>query len=180
MTTLTCLISSLQMAHGQSLPTPSEQFGNPDSGALPSFRKHVIPLLGVRGCNGRECHGSFAGKGDFQLSLFGYDFDKDHKEIARDEDEIRIDKENPANSLVLLKPTMQKKHKGKLRFKKGSWEYLLLLSWIENGAKNDAQSTPEFDRLEVHPESIGFNDSKQTRQLKVIGYWKAGPAEDVT
>ncbi|SVA94008.1 uncharacterized protein METZ01_LOCUS146862, partial [marine metagenome] len=82
LTALACLISTLPAAQAQSLPTPSERFGDPASGAAPSFRKHVIPLLSVRGCNGRECHGSFAGKGGFQLSLFGYDFDKDHKEIA--------------------------------------------------------------------------------------------------
>ena len=96
----------LVAAQADALPTPSERFGDPGSGEVPSFRKHIVPLLGVRGCNGRECHGSFAGKGDFQLSLFGYDFDKDHKEIVKDEDEIRVDKSNPANSLLLLKPTM--------------------------------------------------------------------------
>ena len=180
LTALACLISTLATVQAQSLPTPSERFGDLASGAVPSFRKHVIPLLGVRGCNGRECHGSFAGKGDFQLSLFGYDFDKDHKEITRDEDEIRTDKENPANSLILLKPTMQEKHKGKLRFKKGSWEYQLLLTWIKNGAENDAQSTPEFDRLEVQPGSIEFTNSNQTRQLQVIAHWRDGTAEDVT
>ncbi|MDP6796028.1 MAG: hypothetical protein QGG00_11620, partial [Verrucomicrobiota bacterium] len=120
-------------AQANRLLPPSERFGVSGTGEAPSFRKHVSPLLGVRGCNGRECHGSFAGKGDFRLSLFGYDFDKDHREIVRDEDEIRIDHETPADSLILLKPTMQEKHKGKLRFEKGSWEYQLLLSWIKNG-----------------------------------------------
>ena len=180
LTVLAGLVSAFAAAQAEPLRTPSERFGDPASGAVSSFRKHVIPLLGVRGCNGRECHGSFAGKGDFQLSLFGYDFDKDHKEIVRDEDEIRVDKENPANSLILLKPTMQEKHKGKLRFKKGSWEYQLLLSWVKNGAENDAQSTPEFDRLEVRPSLIEFTDSNQTRQLQVIVHWRDGTAEDVT
>ena len=85
-TVLAGLVSALVAAQAEPMLTPSERFGDPASGAVPSFRKHIIPLLGVRGCNGRECHGSFAGKGDFQLSLFGYDFDKDHKEIVRDED----------------------------------------------------------------------------------------------
>ena len=116
-------------------PTPSQRFGNEANGEVASFRKHVIPLLGVRGCNGRECHGSFSGKGGFQLSLFGYEFDKDHEEIVRDEDEIRVNRDLPENSLILMKPTMQEKHKGKLRFEKDSWEYRLLLSWIKDGAK---------------------------------------------
>ena len=176
----TTFATALVAAQADALPTPSERFGDPGSGEVPSFRKHIVPLLGVRGCNGRECHGSFAGKGDFQLSLFGYDFDKDHREIAQDEDEIRVDKSNPANSLLLLKPTMQEKHKGKLRFKKGSWEYQLILKWIENGAENDAKTTPAFDRLEVRPGSIEFTGHNQARQLQVIVHWRDGSAEDVT
>ena len=43
-----------------------------------SFRRHVVPLMARSGCSGRECHGSFSGQGGFQLSLFGYDFEKDH------------------------------------------------------------------------------------------------------
>ena len=45
----------------------------------PSFRRHVVPLLGKLGCNGRACHGSFQGRGGFRLSLFGYDFKMDHQ-----------------------------------------------------------------------------------------------------
>ena len=176
----TTFATALVAAQADALPTPSERFGDPGSGEVPSFRKHIVPLLGVRGCNGRECHGSFAGKGDFQLSLFGYDFDKDHKEIVKDEDEIRVDKSNPANSLLLLKPTMQEKHKGKLRFKKGSWEHQLILKWIENGAENDAKTTPAFGRLEVRPGSIEFTARNQARQLQVIVHWRDGSAEDVT
>ena len=65
----------------------------------PSFRRHVIPLLGRAGCSARECHGSFSGQGGFQLSLFGYDFDADHKELTQDTDggegEARV---NPADA----------------------------------------------------------------------------------
>lgn len=30
---------------------------------VPNFRKHLVPLLGKLGCNGRACHGSFQGQG---------------------------------------------------------------------------------------------------------------------
>ena len=164
----------------KSLPTPSQRFGGEANGEVASFRKHVVPLLGVRGCNGRECHGSFSGKGDFQLSLFGYEFDKDHEEIVRDEDEIRVNRDQPENSLILMKPTMQEKHKGKLRFEKDSWEYRLLLSWIKDGAKNDSKLTPEFERLEIVPPSLRFTESGQTQRLQAIVHWKDGSIEDVT
>jgi hypothetical protein len=34
-----------------------------------SFRRHVVPLMARSGCSGRECHGSFQGRGGFMLSL---------------------------------------------------------------------------------------------------------------
>ena len=116
----------------------------------------------------------------FQLSLFGYDFDKDYKEIASNEEGLRADKDNPENSLLLLKPTMQEKHRGKLRFKRESWEYQLLLNWIKNGAVNDSNKTPSFDRLEVKPSSIQFTKHNQEQKLKVIVHWKDGSKEDIT
>jgi hypothetical protein len=177
---LTVVMAIIAAPQAEPLPTPSQRFGGEANGEVASFRKHVIPLLGVRGCNGRECHGSFSGKGGFQLSLFGYEFDKDHKEIVRDEDEIRVNRDQPENSLFLMKPTMQEKHKGKLRFEKDSWEYRLLLSWITDGAKNDSKLTPEFERLEIVPPSLRFTESGQSQRLQAIVHWTDGSIEDVT
>ncbi|HSI12806.1 MAG TPA: DUF1549 and DUF1553 domain-containing protein [Chthoniobacter sp.] len=150
----------------------------------PSFRRHVIPLLSRSGCSGRECHGSFAGQGGFRLSLFGYDFEADHKALTQDtggdEGEVRVNLKDPAKSLLLLKPTAQVKHKGKERFKKDSWEYNLLLRWITAGAKDDAAQAPEFERLEVIPKEVVFQSAGQKVQVKVLAHWKNGTAEDVT
>src|SRR5947209_2805513 len=103
--------------------TPGEQHLQPASvrwsklemAEPPSFRRHVIPLMSRLGCSGRECHGSFSGQGGFQLSLFGYDFEKDHREITADEeDRIRVDLKQPLTSLILTKPSLDgEKHKGK-------------------------------------------------------------------
>ena len=109
---LTTVMAIIAAPQAKSLPTPSQRFGGEANGEVANFRKHVIPLLGVRGCNGRECHGSFSGKGGFQLSLFGYEFDKDHEEIVRDEDEIRVNRDHPENSLILMKPTGRVSHTG--------------------------------------------------------------------
>lgn len=167
-------------AQAETMQTPSQRFGQADSSEAPSFRQHIIPLLGVRGCNGRECHGSFAGKGDFQLSLFGYDFDKDHAELVAKDEGPRTDKDAPKQSLLLLKPTMQEKHRGKLRFKKDSWEYNLILNWIKNGAVNDSKTTPEFDRLEVKPSALHFSKTGESQKLQVIVHWQDGSSEDIT
>ncbi len=59
-------------------PPVDQRFGTA-SEETPDFQKHVSPLLGRLGCNGRACHGSFQGQGGFRLSLFGYDFKADHE-----------------------------------------------------------------------------------------------------
>lgn len=171
-----------EIQSGQSaLDTPQTRFASLAQSDEPSFRRHVVPLLSRTGCSGRECHGSFSGQGGFQLSLFGYDFDQDHKEITADlDDGVRIDSQNPEASLILLKPTMQEKHKGKERFKNGSWEYNLLLKWILAGAKNDAATIPDFDRLEVLPKEIVFRTAGEAVQLRILAHWKDGSVEDIT
>ena len=50
----------------------SERFTDVRGAEVPDFQRHVVPLIGRLGCNGRSCHGSFQGQGGFQLSLFGY------------------------------------------------------------------------------------------------------------
>jgi hypothetical protein len=165
------------------LRSASQRFDSLEKAESPSFRRHVVPLVSRAGCNSRECHGAFSGQGGFSLSLFGYDFENDHREMTKDadggEDMVRIDAQNPDQSLLLLKATMQTKHKGKQRFAKGSWEYNLMLKWIADGAKNDSEETGVFDRLEVLPKEIVFKKPGESIQLKVVAYWKDGTFEDV-
>ena len=165
----------------ETLATPSQRYAKADTEESVSFRRHVIPLFSRAGCSGRECHGAFAGQGGFSLSLFGYDFAKDHKEIVADEEDgERVDLDNPAQSLVLRKPTMEERHKGKERIKKGSWEYNMVLKWIKEGAKIDVEETGAFGRLEVFPKEIVFAKKGEMVQLKVICHWADGTVEDVT
>ena len=166
----------------EKLPTAEQRFGGKTEEAeSPSFRRHVVPLASKLGCSGRECHGSFQGRGDFQLSLFGYDFGKDHKAITDDsENRIRVDFENPAKSLFIQKPLKQVKHKGGEIYDEGSWEHNVMLKWIQDGAKLDVEETGAFDRLEVFPKEFVGKQVGDTMQLKVLAYWKDGTVEDVT
>ena len=166
----------------EKLPTAEQRFGGKTEEAeSPSFRRHVVPLASKLGCSGRECHGSFQGRGDFQLSLFGYDFGKDHKAITDDsENRIRVDFENPAESLFIQKPLKQVKHKGGEIYDEGSWEHNVMLKWIQDGAKLDVEETGAFDRLEVFPKEFVGNKVGDTMQLKVLAYWQDGTVEDVT
>ena len=157
--------------------TVIERFKNlADADAPADFQRHVAPLLGRLGCNGRSCHGSFQGQGGFQLSLFGYDFKADHKALLTDG---RVDVESPDESLVLTKPTDEDNHEGGLRYEKGSWQFNLLSSWIKSGAAAP-ESIHKLDRLVVEPAELRLQDPDKTVELRALAHWADGTVEDVT
>src|SRR5665213_1053002 len=171
------------IASVSNLPTPSQKFGDLQKAQDPSFRRQVIPLLARAGCSARECHGSFQGRGGFQLSLFGSEWEQDFIQLTQKkggEDEIRVNLKDPAQSLILLKPTLQMKHKGKLRFKKDSWQYNMLLKWIQGGIKDDSAATGELKRLEVSLSDLFFAKSGAAIHLRVLALLIVGTVEDVT
>lgn len=178
------LLTGSVFAKDAPLRTAEQRFASLAAAEEPSFRRHIVPLVSRAGCNGRECHGSFQGRGGFKLSLFGYDFEKDLEQMTvkddGDEKQVRISREHPEKSLLLLKATNQEAHKGKERFKKGSWEYNLMLKWIQTGAKSDVEATGEFDRLEISPKEIVFKKPGEKVQIRVLAHWKDGTVEDVT
>ncbi|GAB4152613.1 MAG: hypothetical protein Tsb009_28590 [Planctomycetaceae bacterium] len=155
--------------------TPLEARIQTDKKLVPDFQRHVIPLLGRLGCNGRSCHGSFQGQGGFRLSMFGYDFAMDHKNLRE-----RIDLKSPAKSLVLNKPTSEDEHGGGLRLHAGSWEQNVLHRWIVGGAKGVPANSARFVRLEVTPREIVFQKIGETVQLRAVSVWSDGSREDVT
>src|SRR5437868_6166756 len=119
-------------ARGADVVSPARvRFAAPDSQETPDFRRHVVPLLGRLGCNGRACHGSFQGQGGFRLSLFGYDFQADHQALTAGE-EPRVNVKSPLESLMLYKPTHEDEHGGGRRMEIGSWQYNLIQRWIES------------------------------------------------
>jgi hypothetical protein len=124
------------------LDSPTVRF-TAESNEAPDFQRHVVPLLGKLGCNGRACHGSFQGRGGFRLSLFGYDFESDHDELSG-----RTDSETPANSLMLQKPLAQIDHEGGQRFESNSWQHRLLLNWIRADAPRRSKDAPTLTGLE--------------------------------
>ncbi|MEQ1902846.1 MAG: DUF1549 and DUF1553 domain-containing protein [Pirellulaceae bacterium] len=145
---------------------------------VPDFQKHVSPLLGRVGCNGRACHGSFQGQGGLRLSLFGYDFDADHQALLA-EGSGRIDLETADESLILTKPTDAEDHGGGERFKPDSWQYNLLKAWITNGAKNTSEPM-QLVKLDVQPARLTFAEFSEQTNLKVTAVWADGTGEDVT
>jgi hypothetical protein len=154
--------------------------GQPPKGQeVPDFQRHVTPLLGRLGCNGRACHGSFQGQGGFQLSLFGYDFKADYEALLKQESG-RVNTANCEESLILAKPIDADMHEGGKRFEQGGWEYWVLRRWIEAQAPYDAKKVQRIERLEVTPAELRFTDAGETQYLRAIAHWEDGSAEDVT
>jgi len=163
----------------QPLLPVTERFKAKEIEEVPSFQRHVIPLVSRMGCNARACHGSFQGRGGFRLSLFGYDFKADHDAML-DEESPRIDLADPAASLVLAKPTDEFNHEGGKRYDRDGWEYRLLSNWINAGAPFDENQLDELVELVVTPSEIIFSGQGKTEQLTVMAVWKDGSEEDVT
>jgi len=148
------------------------------SDEVPDFQRHIGPLLGRLGCNGRACHGSFQGRGGFQLSLFGYDFKADHAALLA-EGTGRVDAVEVEESLILAKPTDADMHEGGKRMDSGSWQYSVLQKWIAEGTPF-TEKLQTLENLEVTPSEILFSASVTKTPLKVIAHWADGTKEDVT
>jgi hypothetical protein len=144
-----------------------------------SFRNHVIPMMTKIGCNSGACHGALAGKGGFKLSLRGYDPAADHFVMTRQALGRRVDKLEPARSLVLLKPTMAVSHGGGQKIDVGSPDYQVLADWIASGAPGPRPEDVRIQRLEVMPPTAVLKP-KDTLQVLVQAWYSDGHSEDVT
>src|SRR6187401_2713225 len=140
-------------AEAEAMAPIKERYANADVTEEPNFQRHISPLIGRLGCNGRSCHGSFQGRGGFRLSLFGYDFQADHDELLKG-DPLRANKDKPLESLILTKPTDADMHEGGLRFKQDGWEYYVFRRWLEAGAKFEEDKVQKLVNLEVTPAEI--------------------------
>ncbi|MCA9176774.1 MAG: DUF1549 domain-containing protein, partial [Planctomycetales bacterium] len=159
-------------------PSIARRLADSAADVSPDFQRHVLPMLGRLGCNGRSCHGSFQGRGGFRLSMFGYDFAADLEAMTAGE-EPRVSKDKPEESLLLYKPTHGDEHGGGKRLEQESWQYQLLKRWIASGAEGTAEPA-KLARLEVEPSELRFARVGESTQLRCIATWQDGRREDVT
>lgn len=145
-----------------------------------SFVKDIVPIFTKSGCAGSNCHGSIRGQAGFKLSLFGYEPDLDYSAIVKSKDGKRIDRADPAKSLILLKPTATIDHGGGERFKVGSLEYEAILDWIKDGATYDSAGSPRLRLIKVVPEEVTLIGPHAKQQLAVSGTYTDGTTEDLT
>src|SRR5690348_3472729 len=144
-----------------------------------SFRNDVLPVMTKVGCNSGPCHGAAAGKNGFKLTLRGYDprtdyFTLTHQALAR-----RTERMAPAQSLILLKPTLTIPHGGGRRFPVGSPEYQIISGWIAQGMPAPQDSDARVTKIQVLPNEASLRPGAE-QQLLVTAIFSDGHTEDVT
>jgi len=147
--------------------------------SAPSFRNEVQPILARFGCSAGACHGAAAGQGGFKLSLRGYDDEGDYLTITKSAEGRRINLDDPARSLILLKATKMIPHKGGERFKMDSPEYQILANWIASGAPGPKVQDARITGIEISPPHTTAQ-AGQTVPVKVTAVFNDGHREDVT
>jgi hypothetical protein len=139
-----------------------------------------MAVLSKAGCNQGVCHGNQNGKNGFKLSLRGEDPAWDYSALTRDMLGRRINKDHPAESLILLKPTAAIPHEGGKRFAVDSLEYRILAGWIAAGMPPDSPDAPALRRIAVTPaEQILFGPHAQV-QLRVQATFSDNAVRDIT
>jgi hypothetical protein len=144
-----------------------------------SFRNHVQPVLFKAGCSSGACHGAAAGQNGFKLSLRGYDNQGDFLALTRQAFGRRVTPEDPARSLMLLKPTRAVPHRGGKRFETNSIDYQVLSEWIAAGTPGPRDDDARIQKIEMLPETV-LLEPGAAQQLLVRATFSDGHVEDVT
>src|SRR5581483_712840 len=108
-----------------------------------------------------------------------YDAEADYDTLTKQSAGRRVNQQEPARSLILLKPTETVPHMGGKRFERDSPEYHVLASWIAAGAPRPTADDPTLLRLEVQP-ARQRADVGTHLDLRVIAHYSNSTAEDVT
>lgn len=140
------------------------------------FDTQILPILTKSGCNAGSCHGAAAGRGGFQLSLYGSRPAQDFDEITRAFEGRRINHRDAVLSLLLMKPIEQVSHEGGTRIDRDGGDFTLIRRWIASGAKRQ-------HLRELKDFSVSCGDSKpnlgESVRLSSVASFTDGMEEDV-
>jgi hypothetical protein len=167
---------------GRFMPFPLET--EPQSSvAAESVRREfltdVMPQLAKLGCNAGTCHGAQAGQQGFKLSLRGYDPEGDYRALVEELKGRRVDRAEPAESLILLKATGRIPHGGGVLTRTDERGYAILHDWIAQGAafRGDA---PRATSLSIAPAEPLADLPGEQVALEVTAHYADGSTRDVT
>lgn len=153
-----------------------EQFASPRP---INFANEIVPIFTKAGCNGGGCHGKSGGQNGFRLSLLGFVPPEDYEWLVKEHKARRIFPSAPEFSLLLTKPLNKLPHGGGRRLDEGSYEYELLVRWIEQGTPFGSETDPVVERIEVFPKERSMNrDGRQ--QLRAIAHYSDKSTRDIT
>jgi len=144
-----------------------------------SFRNDVLPILGRAGCSTGSCHAKNGGQNGFELTIFSYDPEADHREIVYNANGRRVFPAAPEESLLLLKATQTIDHEGGKRLEPGSPEYETLVEWIRQGMPYAREGEAALESISVEPKSAQLSRGEK-RPLSVQAHYSDGSVRDVT
>jgi hypothetical protein len=145
------------------------------------FGREVMPLMASVGCNAGTCHGSAKGKNGFKLSLRGYDAEFDYNALVNDLQGRRVNRVEPAKSLMLLKPIGAVPHEGKQVVLPASRQYNLIYDWIKEGVQPEpSPGTAKPSSLEVLPAVVDLDLPGRSQRMIVLAHYADGTTRDVT
>ena len=144
-----------------------------------SFRNQITPIFTRLGCNGGGCHGKSGGQNGFKLSLLGFYPDEDFEFIRKENRGRRIFPGAPTESLLLKKAIGETPHGGGKRMEHDSYEYRMLVRWIEQGMPYGATDAPEVVGIQCYPDARLMTQQAE-QQISVIATYSDGSTEDVT
>ncbi|MCH2200923.1 MAG: DUF1553 domain-containing protein [Fuerstiella sp.] len=144
-----------------------------------SFRNQIVPIFTRLGCNGGGCHGKSGGQNGFKLSLLGFYPDEDFEFIRKENRGRRAFPGAPQESLLVKKAIGETPHGGGKRMDTESYEYRMLVRWIEQGMPYGDESAPEVVGIQCYPDARVMKQEGE-QQVSVIATYSDGSIEDVT
>lgn len=172
---------------------PAQQRLHPDNQPrVPTvnFTRDVVPALTKAGCNAGACHGSFQGRGGFQLSLLGFDPAFDYEALTKNSRGRRISASAPDQSLLLTKPAGLVPHGGGRRIAADSEVAAILKEWLAVGMPGPKADDLTGFQIKVEPasailstivkEPASGDAGKSGVALKVMASFADGTSRDVT
>ena len=144
-----------------------------------NFSNEIVPVFTKAGCNAGGCHGKSGGQNGFRLSLLGFYPEEDYEWIVKEHRARRVFQAAPEFSLLLMKPLNKLPHGGGRRLDEGSYEYQLLVQWIEQGMPFGTDEDPKVERIEVFPKHREMNQGSR-QQLQAIAHYSDGSTRDVS
>ena len=144
-----------------------------------NFRNQVVPIFTKLGCNGGGCHGKSGGQNGFKLSLLGFYPEDDYEFLRKESRGRRIFPGAPSSSLLLTKATGRSPHGGGKRMGLDSYEYRMLVRWVEQGMPYGNSDDPEVVGIQCYPETRVMPQNSE-QQISVIATYSDGTTEDVT